>query len=308
MIHFNLSFFKSLSLVGLMLLSLNAYAVDPRGEKAYEAAMKAYNAKEYQNAVYAFENSITFNPHLYKSYCMLGLAYLLNDEPLKAENVYLKAIEEFPLEWKAYVLLADFYATQEKYQQSVSYYQQALSLSSFPAKEKRKYQDILDGVEAKRREKWAVSETERENILMAVDTPLDMSKFRASIVERQENGSMHIVYSLKSDDYRANKWKQVLDLTCTEPLMGNSNTFEELNEYISASYRKIDADIDTIERGDVTRLFEAYIRKPKTEIIGYIYPVRDRFCVAQFMMRPQMTSKDREDWKLGVRSINIRHF
>ena len=53
------------------------------GLDAYNAGMNAYKRQEYQNAVYAFEHAVNLDEKLYNAWCMLGLSYILNDEPTR---------------------------------------------------------------------------------------------------------------------------------------------------------------------------------------------------------------------------------
>ena len=125
---------KHLFMIVAVLVSSTTFANTNEGENAYQAGINAYNRDEYQNAVYAFENSIAYDPTLYKSYCMLGLSYILNDEPEKGIETYQQAIKKFPDEWNAYILAAEFYETQGNNSEALSYYLQAHAWSIFATK------------------------------------------------------------------------------------------------------------------------------------------------------------------------------
>lgn len=284
----------------LVLCSVPAFSADIRGEKAYDAAMKAYNEKEYQKAIYAFQNSINYNPLLYKSHYMLGLTYILNDDSQKGEETFLTAIHEFPLEWKAYVLLAEYYAEREKYDLALNYYQQALNLKGMPKKEKRIYQAKMDQVVKQRRQTWSVSEAEKKEILATLDVPLDFREWRAALVEKKGT-DFHVAYSLKEEDYKADKWKKSLDVSCS--VVSAPNGFPQINEWLASYYRKLDADMDTVEETSNSRLFETFVRKPQMFIIGRIFPTETGFCIAQYIQKSRIKDSERDDWITFLRKI-----
>ena len=274
------------------------------GENAYNAGMRAYKKQEYQNAIYAFENSIAYDPTLYKSYCLLGLSYILNDEPKKGVDAYLNAIQKFPTEWNAYILLAEFYEAQNNYSEALSYYLQAENI--LPKNEVKKYQSKINTLKEKQKAEWAVSESEKETILSNVFTPLDQNIWRVALVEKKES-AIHIVYGLKSENYRSGKWSKILDLSCTYTSKQDAQNFSKINEWLAVNYRKDNADMDTIEKTERSRLYEVNLHDKKLEVLGYIFPVSKGFCIAQFNYKT-LSSSEKETWKENIKKINVRNF
>ncbi|MBO7245068.1 MAG: hypothetical protein J6V53_07325 [Alphaproteobacteria bacterium] len=273
-------------------------------EAAYNAGMKAYHRNEFQNAVYAFENSLGYDTSLYKSYCMLGLSYILNDEPVKGVQTYQEAIKKFPNEWNAYILLAEYYETQKKNSEALSYYLQASDL--LPKKDRKKYDTKIKELREKQKEEWSVSETEKEKILSNIFTPLDMGKWRVSLVEQKES-AIHIVYALKSENYKAGKWSQILDLTCTYTDKQDKNSFNQINEWMATNYKHSNADMDTVTKTDTSRLYEVNMHEQKNQILGYIFPAPKGFCIAQFNYK-KITPKERAQWLDNITKISVRNF
>ena len=297
--------FKFLAvLTGLFLLfSQPSFALN-EGEAAYNAGMKAYNNKEFQKAVFAFENSLTYDPSLYKSYCMLGLSYILNDEPIKGVNMYREAIQKFPSEWNAYILLAEYYETQQNHSEALSYYSQAIDI--LPKKEAKKYDKKINELKEKQKDEWAVTEREKEKILSNILTPLDMEKWRVALVEKKES-AIHVVYGLKSENYKSGKWSQILDLTCTYTQKQDNNHFDQINEWMASSYRRNNADMDTIFKTDISRLYEVNLHEKKVQIIGHIFPAPQGFCIAQFNYK-KLPTKEKDNWVDTLKKINVRKF
>lgn len=293
-----------IGLTSLCLLFSTPSLAKNEGELAYSAGMRAYEKQEFQNAVYAFENSIAYNPSLYKSYCMLGLSYILNDEPQKGVETYQEAILKFPNEWNAYILMAEFYETQKNPGEALSYYLQATNL--LPEKEAKKYEKKIKVLKEQQKEEWTVSESEKDKIVSNIYTPLDMEKWRVSLVEKKES-AVHVVYGLKSENYKTGKWTQILDLTCTYTNKQDRENFNQINEWMAANYRRNNADMDTVYKTDVSRLYEVNIHEQRTQVIGYIFPASKGFCIAQFNYK-KLPAKDKETWMDSIKKINVRNF
>ena len=301
---FNMFLKFSTALVGIFILfSQPAFALD-EGEAAYNAGMRAYNRQEFQNAVFAFENSISYDPSLYKSYCMLAMSYILNDEPARGVKTYREAIQKFPTEWNAYILLAEYYETQQNHSEALSYYLQASDV--LHPKEAKKYIKKINDLKEKQKEEWTVSESEKEKIISNILTPLDLSKWRVALVEKKET-AVHVVYALKSENYKAGKWSQILDITCTYMPKQDKAHFDQINEWMATNYRRNNADMDTIVRTDISRLYEVNMHEKKTQIIGHIFPAPKGFCIAQFNYK-KLSAKEKENWIDDIRKINVRNF
>ena len=291
-------------LFSCILFSAPSFAED-ESISAHKAGMNAFNRREYQNAVYAFQNAIHLDPKLYKAHCMLGLSHILNDEPQKGEEIYLSAIKQFPDEWNAYILLAEFYETQESYSKALSYYNQALDL--LPAKQKKTYQIKISKLKEQQKNNWSVNEQEKEEIITNIIPPLNMDNWRVALVEKKAT-AIHVVYGLKSENYRAGKWKQILDLTCTYTDTKDTAQFNKINEWLASQYRRSDADMDTISKTNNSRIYETILHDKKIHIIGYIFPAASGFCIAQFMQKTKMTDAIKTNLVKDIKKINVRKF
>ena len=275
------------------------------GTRAYNAGMNAYKRKEYQNAVYAFEHATNLEPNLYKAWCMLGLTYILNDEPKKGEATYLKAINAFPNEWKAYSLLAEFYESQNDYEKSLSYYRQSIEL--MPEKEAKSYKDKISNLQKEQSKNWSVTEAEKEKILSNIIVPLDKNIWRTALVEKKET-ALHVVYALKTENFRADKWSRILDITCTYTSKQDIESFNKINEWMASTYRKNNADMDTIEKTSTTRLYESILHDKKLNVLGYITPNKNGFCIHQFMYKKKISAKEKNKWIQNIKKVTVRKF
>lgn len=270
-------------------------------EKAYQAGLQAYEQGEYQKAVYAFQNSIGFNEKFYKSYYMLGLALFMNNEPESAEQVLQQAITDFPKEWKAQVVLAEYYAGQKKYESAIAYYDKVLDSKNLSKKDKEKYQAKKDEIIAERSELWRVSEEEKEKILKQVKLPLDMKVWRAALVEKQ-NSNLHLSYLPKDEDLTTGKWKIMIDVLCKTPELGG---FEQINQETADQYRELGADLNTLEQVGDSRIFETRLPN-KTYIIGRLYKSSVGYCLIQVMKKGKFKEKDTEDWITKLKTVIIQ--
>ncbi len=286
----------------LLFLCLLALNVSAFGNNAYTAGVQAYDSRDYQNAINAFQNAINMDNNLYKAYYMLGLTYILNNNPQLGEQTLLQTVSLFPMEWKTYVLLAEYYTTEKNYDNAVIFYDKALELYTIPQHEASKYQKKLDDVKALQRNTWIVSEAEKKAILSHISVPIDMNTWRAALVEKRNNDT-HIAYALKTQDYMGGKWTQALDISCTQSL--ELNNFNAINEWLASHYRQMNASLDTISEDSTSRLFEIIVQKPKTHIIGQIFPVNGGYCIAQYMQKKIMKDADRSLWIEDIKKIKM---
>lgn len=275
------------------------------GLDAYNAGMNAYKRQEYQNAVYAFEHAVNLDEKLYNAWCMLGLSYILNDEPQKGEKTYLKAIDSFPNEWKAHSLLAEFYESQNNHEKALIHYRKSSEL--MPEKEAKKNQDKISSIQKKQSKSWSVSETEKEAILSNIMIPFDKNVWRPALVEKKEN-ALHVVYALKNEDFRSGKWSRIVDMTCTYTSKQDSEHFNKINEWMASTYNKSEADMDTIEKTSTSRLYESIIHSKKLNILGYITPAKNGFCIYQFMYKKKISAKEKNKWMQNLKKITVRKF
>lgn len=293
--------FIALTMIFNLSFALQAEAKVNHAEKAYQAGVQAYNHGAYQKAVYAFQNSIGFNEKLYKSHYMLGLALLMNNETDIAETVLLRAVTDFPKEWKAQAILAEYYAGQKKYESAIAYYQKVIDSKSLSKGEKNKYQEKLDELIAERAELWRVSEEEKDKILKQVKLPLDMKAWRATLVEKQ-NSDLHLSYLPKDEDLAGDKWKMMIDVLCKTPGLGG---FEQINQETADQYRELGADMNTLEQVGDSRIFETRLPN-KVYVIGRLYKSSIGYCLVQVMKKGKFKEKDTEDWITKLKTVIIQ--
>lgn len=268
-------------------------------EKAFNAGMKAYNNEDYQNAVYAFQNSLKYDEKLYKSHYMLGLSLFMNNEAEIAENYLIKMIDEFPKEWKLQILLAEYYAGQKKYETSIAYYEKALDVKKMSKNEKRKYQEKLDALILERSALWQVTEEEKENILKQISF-MEKTSWRPITVEKK-GSELHLVYLPKEED--VNKWKSMIDIHCSPVGLGG---FQEVNQKTADKFRELGAILDTVEADGQMRIFETRVSgKDKYYVLGRIFKSKTAFCVAQIKKKGKLKPKDIEEWTAKLKSVSV---
>lgn len=273
-------------------------------EKAYEAGMTAYGNEEYQKAVYAFQNAIKFNEKLYKAHYMLGLALLMNGEPEFAERSLLDTISTFPKEWKAQILLGEYYGTQQNYDLAIAYYQTALENKTMPKADKATYQEKLDALIKEKDELWHVSEEEKDKILKRVVLSSDIKTWRPVVIEKYGN-DLHLSYLPKEEELEGGKWKTMLDIKCQTPGLGG---FSEINQDTADYFRKQGAQLTTIEQLPEARVFETKLsKKPNVHIIGRLFKTAAGFCTAQVMrQKSKFKEKEFDEWVNRIRMIDIK--
>ncbi len=258
-------------------------------QNAYEAGLKAYENEDYQNAVYAFQNSIGYNKKMYKSYYMLGFALFMNNESDAAEESLLNTIDKFPKEWKAQALLAEYYAGKKNYELATLYYQKTIDSPTIKGSEKSAYQEKLNALIKEREEQWRVPEEEKDKIIKQFKTQLDMKKWRAVVIEKR-NSNVHVSFIPKEEDFENNAWQTMLDINCQTPALGG---FSEINQNMADQLRKQGASMDTIEQGDDTRVFETKLpEKPPVYILGRIFKTSIGYCTAQIMRKKKRFKDD----------------
>lgn len=289
----------------LLLISQGVFAAEEKinhAENAYDAGMVAYENKDYQNAVYAFQNSIDYNSKLYKSHYMLGLSLFMNNDVSNAVHVLKKVSADFPKEWKAQVLLGEYYAGQKQYDLGISYYKQALESRKLKKDEREIYQTKLEKLRKEQADKWRLSETEKINVLNDIKFNLDRN-WRAAIIEKQED-NIHIVYASRDDDYQDDKWKTVVDLMCYPATKGMS--FNQFNEITAEKYREVDAEMDTLELDLDARIFETRTDgNPRLYIIGRIFSTPRGYCLAQVKSKSKIKEKDLNKWIDIVKGVQV---
>lgn len=271
-------------------------------ENAYEAGMMAYEKQDFQNAVYAFQNSIDYNAKLYKSHYMLGMALIMNNEPESAVRVLKKAANDFPSEWRAQALLGEYYAGTQDYEESLSYYRRALESKKIKGTDKETVQKKLTEIERKQKGEWRVSESMKSKVLKAVVTKLEVN-WRPRVVEKRGK-TLHVVFASRDDDYQAGKWKSIIDLKCYPDKKDFGYAYA--NERVVADFRTKNAELDTLEQNEDSRYFETQINdKPKEYIVGRIFPSAMGYCLVQMKSHSKMKEADLKKWIDALRSFKV---
>ncbi len=270
---------------------------------AFEAGMTAYQNEDYQNAIYAFQNSIGYNKKMYKSYYMLGFSLFMNNEPQAAEESLINTIEKFPHEWKAQALLAEYYAGQKNYELATVYYQKTINAKNILPYERESYEEKLAALQKERADQWRVPEEEKDRLIKRFKMQLDMKKWRAATIEKKGT-DIHIAYVLKDEDVVDNAWSNMVDIVCITPKLGG---FAELNQNTADQYRKQGATMDTIDQTGESRVYETRIPgKQPVYIIGRIFKSNAGYCTVQ-VMRKKKRFKDFEqsEWIDKIKLITV---
>ncbi len=271
-------------------------------ENAYEAGMVAYEKQEYQNAVYAFQNSIDYNSKLYKSHYMLGMALIMNNETDSAIRVLRSAVVDFPNEWQAQALLGEYYAGTGDYEDSISYYTQALESKKIKNTDKELIQKKLKTVEREQEAKWRVSEDMKSKILKAIDTKLESVWRPRSVEKRGQN--LHVVYALRDDDYQGGKWKNIIDLKCYTDKKDFGYAYA--NDRVVADFRSKDAELDTLEQDEENRYFETQVNdKQKLYIVGRIFPSAMGYCLVHVKSHTKIKETELKEWIEVLRNFKV---
>ena len=296
---------NKLIICSLLLISQGAFSAEEKvnhAENAYDAGMVAYNNKDYQNAIYAFQNSIDYNSKLYKSHYMLGLALFMGNDVPNAVRILKKASADFPKEWKAQALLGEYYAGQKQYDLGISYYKQALESRKLKKDEREIYQTKLEKLKKEQADKWRVSETEKTNILNSVKFNLDRN-WRAAAIERRGD-NLHMVYASRDDDYQNDNWKTIVDLMCYSAT--KDMPFNQFNEITAQEYRELGGEMDTLEQDLNTRIFETRTDgSPRLYIVGRIFHSPQGYCVAQVKSKSKIREKELNKWIDIVKGIQV---
>ena len=137
---------------------------------------------------------------------------------------------------------------------------------------------------------------------------IDYHVEKTLITSEKKQNAIHVVYALKNENYRANKWKQILDLNCTYTDTKDTAQFNKINEWLASQYRRLDADMDTITKTSNSRIYETILHDKKTHIIGYIFPAANGFCIAQYMQKTKMTETIKTNLVKNIKKINVRKF
>ena len=223
-----------ITLTGLLVLSLSGCAaLNFRHE--YDKGMRAYNEKNYEEAIVSFNNALNYKPDSYSALCLLGASYAYKKDTKMAEKTFQDAIKLFPDEWNAYVFLGDLKRTQRDYPMAMEYYETAVTLESMGGKEKTYYKKLLKEIkqeeanynlrfedkikEAKQNElnqdgitnTYNPQEHTAVNVNQTGDVVLNLdNKKWEKAVEQKDEKSKLIEYGIKGEDVKNFKWTQLV--------------------------------------------------------------------------------------------------
>jgi len=112
-------------------------------KKEYNDGLKAYNDKNYNNAITSFNNALSYKPDSYSTLCLLGASYTYQKDYTMAEKTFKDAINLYPNNWNAYIFLGDIKKAQRDYQSAIDFYETAITLESMGGKEKLYYKNYI---------------------------------------------------------------------------------------------------------------------------------------------------------------------
>ena len=227
----------------------------------YDRGMKAYNEKNYDEAIIYFNNALNYKPDSYSALCLLGTSYAYKKETQLAEKTFQDAIKLFPNQWNAYVLLGDIKRNQKDYEVAIDYYETAVTLESMGGKEKLYYKKLLKQIEAEQAA-YAMSDPQAKqqsvenlkteivntytNKKTKIEEPeptgevfltLDTKKWEKALEQKDEKSSV-TEYGLKGEDVKNFKWTQLVTIQYFV-ITDNFNT--TLNEYYNTHIGVIEA-------------------------------------------------------------------
>ncbi len=268
-------------------------------EKAFEAGELAYERKQYQNAIYAFQRATQYDPENYESYCMLGLMYLLNNETERGLNMLTYATQTFPKQGYAFALLGDYYHTQNKVDLALKNYQQAIDLK-LPREQKTTYKNRLEDLVARQKEKMNLNTSAASKIIHSVQLNAE-SEWTVDHAESTENHWM-ITYKYQDEDLLSNKWTQKVTLTCQLNKVGKK-PFKELFSDIVDSYLKRDISIANIDHGFRTGSFTT--SHIDTRSVVYTFINERDLCIAEREKRERWLINEPVVWLETLKRIKI---
>ena len=227
----------------------------------YDRGMKAYNEKNYDEAVIYFNNALNYKPDSYSALCLLGTSYAYKKETQLAEKTFQDAIRLFPNQWNAYVLLGDIKRNQKDYEVAIDYYETAVTLESMGGKEKIYYKKLLKQIREEQAA-YAMSnpladQQSRENLKSEIvntytnkkvkpEEPaqtgevflsLDSKKWEKALEQKDEKSKI-VEYGLKGEDVKNFKWTQLVTI---QYFILTDNYKTTLNEYYNTHIGAIDA-------------------------------------------------------------------
>jgi tetratricopeptide (TPR) repeat protein len=227
----------------------------------YEQGMKAYKAKNYEDAIVYFSNALNYKPDSYSAMCLLGTSYAYSKDEKMAEKIFQDAIDTFPDNWNAYVFLGDLKRSQKDYDSSIELFETAVTLESMGGKEKTYYKNLIKEIKIEqsnhdlkqqnflndKSKLTEISNTDEQNIITTkkqtgdVVLNLDKAKWEKVFSETSET-IKSITYGLKGEDVKNFKWTQLITI---QYFIFSEQYKTTLNEYFNhhiSSIEKIAKD------------------------------------------------------------------
>lgn len=200
----------------------------------YDKGVRAYNEKNYDEAIISFNNALNYKPDSYSALCLLGTSYAYKKDEKMAEKTFQDAIKLFPDEWNAYIFLGDLKKSQHDYELAVEYYETAVTLESMGGKEKMYYKRFLKelkneqamyNMQMEDRLKSAISQNSEivntykkeeekkpetiQNQTGDVILALDTKKWEKAVEQKDEKSKI-VEYGLKGEDVKNFDWTQLV--------------------------------------------------------------------------------------------------
>ncbi len=214
-------FFTALTAVSVLILCgcTNSFDVEkifnPNAD--FDKGMKAYEEKNYDEAIINFTNALNDHPDSYSTMCYLGTSYMYKGDDTSAEKILNEAVKKYPSRWNAYTFLGEIKRKQHDYTSSVDFYETALALESMPDSSKAYYKNLI--TEIKREERSWNSQGDipiREKInpknavpVYKVDISLDKTVWeKAYEVANDKNGITE--YGKKGEDVKNYQWTELV--------------------------------------------------------------------------------------------------
>lgn len=250
-------------------------------KQEYNKGLKAYNEKQYDEAITRLNNALVHKPDSYSTMCLLGASYAYKKDYKLAEKTFLDAIKLHPQHWNAYVFLGDIKKRQKDYQMAVDYYETAVSLESMGGKEKLYYKNYIKElkkdyaihinkdpiVEQQAKEKFKneiikayskgkTKETAQTGeVILALD-----AKIWKKINEQKDAKSSIIQYGINGEDIKSLLWTKLITI---QYFVQTENFKTTLNNYYKLH---IDA-IENVAKNSSKNFEKKIIKQTNSEII-----------------------------------------
>src|SRR5574344_871604 len=211
--------------------------------------MRAYNEKNYDEAIVDFTNALNYKPDSYSALCLLGTSYAYKKDSKMAEKTFQDAVKLFPNEWNAYIFLGDLKRSQHDYEVAIDYYETAVTLESMGGKEKIYYKKLLKEIkdeEAAFNVKEKIIEEQNTPVTNTqtsteqtgdVNLSIDNKKW-TKVLDQGDEKTKIVEYGLIGEDIKNLKWSQLITV---QYFVLNDNYKPEIEEYYKNHIGSIEA-------------------------------------------------------------------